>query len=98
MTVKEKALSLIGLERTRNIDVLLDDLAELTAEELLCILPLDSPLVKRLKMRRCDDCWTKHGTCPHPFSQDCPGSLAEWLEQPTDRETIIGDLLGEVEA
>lgn len=98
MTLKEKMLNAIGLERATNRDALLDELAALPGEALIEALANDRA-ADALEWLRCDDCKAAHGgECPLPDGQDitedhpCPTSMADWLEMPCTRERLLPEV------
>ena len=98
MTLKERALTLIGLERMTNRDQLIDELAALPGEALIRVLETDRAAMA-LEWLRCDDCKAAHGgECPLPEGQDitedhpCPTSMADWLEMPCTRERLLPEV------
>ena len=91
---KEKLLAKIGLEPMRNMDVLLDDLAELTPADFdRLILSGQQTLADLLDKMRCEDCEAAHGgQCPKPFDDTCAIDMADWLGMPAKRECILSEL------
>ena len=89
MAIGEKILGLIGLEPITNREQLLDELAELSAEELEKLLA-KGDLYDRLGDIKCEECKEDHGgECPcSDEDDDCP-SLAEWLDRPCVRERLL---------
>ena len=90
MTLKEKALNLIGLAVVTNRDQLIDELAAMDGESLYMALA-DNRLTRRIDDLWCEDCKRMHGgTCPCPEDgKDCPLSEAEWMELPCERERLL---------
>lgn len=95
MTLKERVLDAIGLERLTNKDALLAELAELPGETLDIVLG-DNRLTEALDWMCCDDCKAAHGgECPLPEDQDitedtpCPLTVGQWLEMPCTRERLL---------
>ena len=96
--MKEKLLHLIGLERARNLDVLLDELAGLTPEAFERLLLTGSnDLEIHLDQLMCADCKAGHGgKCPHPDDADlpCEPRLADWLALPCTRDRLLPEGVG----
>lgn len=90
MSVMEKALGLIGLERMTNREVLLEDLAALSPSGLYEVLA-DNRLTQLIDDMHCEDCHRLHGgKCPKPDEADCDLSTEAWLERACEREHLIG--------
>lgn len=89
MTIKERALDLIGLERMSNREVLLEDLAALDNEQMYRMLA-DNRLTRVIDDLHCEDCHRLHGgKCPKPDSDDCVISVEAWLDMPCERPRLI---------
>lgn len=89
MTMKERALSLIGLEGMSNREALLEELSELTSEQLYDQFA-DNRLTQLIDDLKCEDCHRMHGgQCPMPEEDDCALTLAQWLDMPCTRERLI---------
>lgn len=90
MTLKERALNLIGLERMTNRDQLIEELAELEGEALYDAL-VDNRLVQRIDELRYEDCHRLHGgMCPRPEDDaECVLSLEDWMGTPCERERLL---------
>ena len=89
MTIKERALDLIGLERMSNREVLLEDLAALDSEQMYRMIA-DNRLTRVIDDLHCEDCHRMHGgKCPKPDSDDCVITSEEWLELPCERARLI---------
>ena len=90
MTLKERALNLIGLEQMTNRDQLIEELAELEGEALYDALA-DNLLVQRIDDLKCEDCHRLHGgMCPAPEDGDvCALTEEDWLELPCERERLL---------
>lgn len=70
---------------------LMEDLKLLTAQQFeFAILSRRSDLPEHLEDLRCHDCKKLHGGCPNPPEDvPCPLSMAEWLEMPCTRFTLM---------
>lgn len=91
MTIKEKLLELIGLERMTNRDLILAELAEMDGAafyDAFC----DNKTAMATDDAKCADCHALHGgKCPRPGDDDpCALTDAAWLEMPATRERLIG--------
>ena len=93
MTLKERALSLIGLERATNRDVLLEELAEVPADRFYDLLA-DGAVNMAMDQWKCSDCEAAHGgTCPlNGADDDCAMTMGQWLEQPCEHERLLPEV------
>jgi len=95
MTIPEKLLNAIGLERMTNRDVLMEDLAALDdATFEYVVLSRQSEMPEHLQELVCEDCKKQHdGKCTAPDDDDkCPFSSTEWLSFPCTRDHLIPEV------
>lgn len=96
MTVKEKVLDLIGLEGMSNREALLEELSELTSEQLEMVLFGHKRETDRLQTilgeYQCDACQRIRGGKPPCETDDdvpCALDTAAWLDLPCERDRLV---------
>lgn len=94
MTMKERALSLIGLEGMSNREALLEELSELTSEQLWLVLFGHKEESDRLQTilgnYQCEACRRiRGGNCPCETDDPCALATAAWLDLPCERDRLV---------
>ena len=95
MTIPEKLLNAIGLERMTNRDVLMEDLAALdNATFEYMVLSRQSDLPEMIENIKCADCKKQHGDkCLAPDDDTpCVTKLADWFSQPCTHDHLIPEV------
>ena len=98
MTMTERVMGLIGLETMTHREALLEELSELTSEQLFKVLFSNmgegDKLLRIIGDYQCADCRSlRGGTCPAEESgEDCEThglSTEAWLDLPCKRERLV---------
>ena len=93
MSVSEKLLSLIGLERMTNRDVIIAELSEMTDEQFDRFINGYPDFDQKIDAICCEECKTRHGgNCPrHDDDSKCSDHFnrVDWFSQPCTREHLI---------
>lgn len=89
MSMKEKMLSLIGLEPMTNRDRLLEELGEMDGEQLYQALA-DNRSTRLIDDAMCAACHRMHdGKCPKPDDGECALTFRAWLNMAWDGTSIL---------
>ena len=90
--MKEKMLSLIGLEPMTNWDRLLEELGEMDGEQLYQALA-DNRSTRLIDDAMCAACHRMHdGECPKPDDSGCALTIGAWLNMAWDGTSILEEV------
>lgn len=96
MSISEKLLNAIGLERMTNRDVIMEELAGMTDAEFNRFLDNCPDIDSRLEAICCEECKAQHGgKCPRPDDDSkCSDHFnrVDWLSQPCTHESLITEV------
>lgn len=93
MSIKEKMLSLIGLEPMTNRDRLIEELYGLSGEQLYQVLS-NSRGAMMIDDAQCATCHRMHdGKCPKPDDNECEITIGAWLDMAWDGASILAEVV-----